>query len=107
MFEIYFMVQGDSGLITNDHALRQWSFAYLSSLSQTDRQEGKKEPRIANRLENMLNEAGFSTVRCEMRKIHLSPWDVASKVPCAPVFEIVLSTNEATQTRETARSVIL
>lgn len=68
MVEIYFNVQSDSGLLTENHALRQWSSKYIQSLDDI------KDMRAGNKLGNLLTAAGLVDIETKMIPLPLSGW---------------------------------
>lgn len=68
MVEIYFNVQSDSGLMTEQNALRIWSTQYMGALGDV------KDLRVGTRLRNLLTEAGLVEVDATMIPLPLSAW---------------------------------
>ncbi|KAK2733755.1 hypothetical protein FQN57_001942 [Myotisia sp. PD_48] len=68
MVEIYFNVQSDSGVLTEDHALRQWSTKYISAL------EDIKDVRAGMKLNNFMSSAGLTQIESKMIALPLSGW---------------------------------
>ena len=62
------MCQSDNGSITDSHALRRWSVAYMRA------HESTKDPRVPMQLQTHLTEAGMVNVESRMIPIPLSPW---------------------------------
>ena len=68
MIECYYLCQSDNGTITDQHALRQWSNKYMSSL------QGLKDLRAPLRLQQMFQAAGFVDIESKMIPLPLSGW---------------------------------
>lgn len=68
MIECYYMCQSDNGSITESHAIRQWSNAYIRSL------DGVKDPRAPLQLQSMLTAAGFVDIESQMIPLPLCGW---------------------------------
>ena len=68
MIECYYMCQSDNGSITDSHAIRQWSNAYMRSLNEV------KDPRAPLQLQSMLAAAGFINVESQMIPLPLCGW---------------------------------
>jgi hypothetical protein len=62
------MCQSDNGSITESHAIRQWSNAYMRSL------DGVKDPRAPLQLQSMLTAAGLVNVESQMIPLPLCGW---------------------------------
>ena len=68
MVDCYYMCQSDSGSITDESALRQWSTKYIQSLADM------KDPRAPLQLQNMCNAAGLVSVESRMIPLPLCEW---------------------------------
>ena len=68
MIECYYMCQSDNGSITESHAIRQWSNAYINSL------DGIKDARAPLQLQSMLTAAGFVDIESQMIPLPLCAW---------------------------------
>lgn len=74
MIEFHLQINSDSGRLEDTNALLQWSRAYLESLNQTVRQEGKRDRSAPGRLASMMQAAGFEDIGHAIENIHMSPW---------------------------------
>lgn len=87
MVECDYMCQSDNGSITDSHALRQWSKAYIDAI------ENIKDPRAPVRLESLFNAAGFVEVERQMIPLPLSGWstgkDTVSSTSSRPCAECI------------------
>ncbi|KAH9887101.1 hypothetical protein F4778DRAFT_786402 [Xylariomycetidae sp. FL2044] len=68
MVELDLNAQSDNGTLTDGHALRQWSQAYLRAM------EHHKNPRAPRRLGNWLRSAGFTDVEQRMIPLPMCGW---------------------------------
>ncbi|KAI1986315.1 hypothetical protein LOZ53_004733 [Ophidiomyces ophidiicola] len=68
MVEIYFNIQSDSGALTEQHALREWSRKYIKSL------ENVKDLRIGMKLNNLMASSGLVDIESKMIPLPLSGW---------------------------------
>ncbi|KAI1075040.1 hypothetical protein F5B20DRAFT_397932 [Whalleya microplaca] len=68
MVEIDFNAQSDNGSLTDGHALRQWSQAYLRAMEQ------HKNPRAPRRLAGWMRNAGFTEVNERMIPLPMCGW---------------------------------
>ncbi|MCJ1385848.1 hypothetical protein MMC17_008972 [Xylographa soralifera] len=68
LVECYYMCQSDNGSITDASAMRQWSNNYIRAL------EGRKDPRVALQMQNMLAAAGFTDIEGRMIPLPLCGW---------------------------------
>lgn len=69
MAEYYYNFQSDAGLLTQDHALRQWGDAYRSAMEIEHR-----DPRVGHRLGQMMADAGLVDVRSIKYDLPIGPW---------------------------------
>lgn len=76
--ECYHMCQSDNGMITETHALRQWSRLYLRSL------DGLKDLRAPLRMQDLLTAAGLVNIEAKMIPLPLCEWPLGM-VPVAPL----------------------
>lgn len=70
LIEYYPLIQSDSGLLTNDSAVRRWWANYEPALAQLDR-----DPRIGRNLANLLIQNGYQNVVQEMERLPIGGWD--------------------------------
>ncbi|RDW79767.1 hypothetical protein BP6252_04405 [Coleophoma cylindrospora] len=68
LVEMYFSVQSDNGTLTEDHALRQWTAAYMDSLRDV------KDLRAPLRLREMLTAAGFVDIEHKVIPLPTCGW---------------------------------
>ncbi|KAI0009727.1 S-adenosyl-L-methionine-dependent methyltransferase [Xylariaceae sp. FL0662B] len=68
MVEIDYNAQSDNGSLTDGHALRQWSQAYLRAMEQ------HKNPRAPRRLAAWMRSAGFTEVNERMIPLPMCGW---------------------------------
>ena len=74
MIECYYMCQSDNGSITEAHAIRQWSNAYIRSLNEV------KDPRAPLQLQSMLTAAGFVDIESRMIPLPLCGWSSGTSI---------------------------
>ncbi|RYO81616.1 hypothetical protein DL766_000849 [Monosporascus sp. MC13-8B] len=73
LVEIYFNAQSDNATLTDGHALRRWSSAYLGAMGQS------KNPRVPGRLAALMRGAGFREVEELMFPLPLCGWTNGSR----------------------------
>ncbi|KAI9844445.1 MAG: hypothetical protein M1838_002181 [Thelocarpon superellum] len=78
MVELYYNCQSDNGSLTDDHALRQWSSQYLSSM------DGLKDLRAPMRLAQMMRDAGLVDLETRMIPLPLCAWSNVSRTVLVP-----------------------
>ena len=74
MMEMDLFFQSDSGQIDETHALRQWSRAYIESLTRTNTVHGRKDRQAPKQLDSMMMSAGFTNVQQRVMTLPMSPW---------------------------------
>ena len=75
MVEIYYNCQSDNGSLTEDHALRQWSSKYMTSLADV------KDLRAPLRLGQMIQSAGLVGLETRMIPLPLCGWSTGTVSP--------------------------
>ncbi|KAJ9635888.1 hypothetical protein H2201_000119 [Coniosporium apollinis] len=68
LVEYYYIIQSDSGLLTDNHALQQWGNAYRQCM------EGERDPRIGRRLPELLRTAGLVDVQERSFRMPIGGW---------------------------------
>lgn len=68
MVEYYYNFQSDSGLLTDDHAIRKW-YAYYRRAMETER-----DPRVGSRLQDLMRNAGLVDVQGLQYNLPIGPW---------------------------------
>ena len=68
LVEYYYMIQSDSGLLTSNHSLQQWSDGYRAAL------DGERDPRAGRSLSQMLRRAGFHNVEERTYRVPIGSW---------------------------------
>ena len=73
------MCQSDNGSITDTSAMRQWSNNYIRAL------DGRKDPRVALQMQNMLVTAGFTDIEGRMIPLPLCGWSNSRHSPSVTI----------------------
>ena len=68
MVEYYYIVQSDSGLLTDDHALQQWGQVYRGAMEQD------RDPRIGRTLAEKMRAAGLHDIHSRTFHIPIGNW---------------------------------
>ena len=68
LVEYYYIIQSDSGLLTSDHSLRQWSDGYKAAL------ESVRDPRAGRNLSQMLRIAGLDRIEERTFRVPIGSW---------------------------------
>ncbi|KAF2145231.1 uncharacterized protein K452DRAFT_316320 [Aplosporella prunicola CBS 121167] len=74
MAEFYYIIQSDSGMLTDEHALMQWSNAYRH-ITERDR-----DPRIGRHLGQMMRTAGLADVQEVTYRMPIGGWPADPKL---------------------------
>jgi hypothetical protein len=69
MMEYYPNIQSDSGLLPNQSALTQWWNTYVEAMKESNR-----SPRIGQRLQHLMNEAGLREVYGSSINLPIGAW---------------------------------
>lgn len=70
MMEYYANIQSDSGRLSSQSALRRWWEAYVSAMERSNR-----DPRIGQRLQQLMTEAGLRDVGGTIMHVPIGGWD--------------------------------
>lgn len=70
MMEYYPNIQSSNGRLTDQSALRRWYQAYVSAMERSNR-----NPRIAQRLQQHLVDAGLRDVQGLVYHLPIGGWD--------------------------------
>ncbi|OMP88818.1 hypothetical protein BK809_0005539, partial [Diplodia seriata] len=68
MAEFYYIIQSDSGLLTDEHALMQWSNGYRHTMEQD------RDPRAGRHLGQLMRTAGLSDVQEVTYRMPIGGW---------------------------------
>lgn len=70
MVEYYPNIQSDNGRLSSQSALRRWWEAYVSAMERSNR-----SPRIGQRLQSLMSEAGLRDVGGSILHLPIGGWD--------------------------------
>lgn len=73
LVEYYYIIQSDSGQLTAEHALQQWSDGYRAAMEQD------RDPRVGRHLANMLTTAGYTEVQERSYRVPLGGWPAGER----------------------------
>lgn len=76
MVEYHFIIQSDSGMLTDGHALQQWQSAYKWYMDQ------EKDPRIGRRLAQLMRDAGLDRIQEHMYRLPIGSWPTGKYSAC-------------------------
>lgn len=68
MAELYYNIQSDSGMLTEEHALYQWGEKYRSAM------ERDRDPRVGNRLVELMRTARLGEVQSRYIPLPIGEW---------------------------------
>lgn len=68
MVEFYYIIQSDSGLLTDDHALTHWSNGYRYSM------DGDRDPRAGRNLGQLMRNAGLADIEEVTYRLPIGGW---------------------------------
>lgn len=68
MAEFYYIIQSDSGLLTDEHALMQWSNGYRYTM------ERDRDPRVGRHLGQLMRSAGLVDVQEVTYRMPIGGW---------------------------------
>ena len=74
MVEYYYNFQSDSGLLTDDHAIRKW-YTYYRRAMETER-----DPRVGSRLQDLMRNAGLVDVQGLQCNLPIGPWSTGMAI---------------------------
>ncbi|KAF1983327.1 S-adenosyl-L-methionine-dependent methyltransferase [Aulographum hederae CBS 113979] len=83
LVEYYYIIQSDSGRLTDEHALRQWDTAYRASMDGLNR-----EPRVGRNLAAMLRSAGLSDIQERTIHVPIGGWQADTKMQAVGMANI-------------------
>ncbi len=69
MIEYYPLVQSDSGLLTDQSAVRRWWESYEAAMQRL-----RRDPRIGRRLNDLLTQNGYRDVAVEVQHLPIGGW---------------------------------
>jgi hypothetical protein len=90
MIEYKPLIQSDSGRLSNQSALRKWWDTYVSAMESAHR-----SPRIGQRLQSLMTEAGLRDVGGKQIQLPVGGWDSGI---CCPLFFHYFLRNESFST---------
>jgi hypothetical protein len=83
MMEYYPNIQSDSGLLSDQSALRRWWAKYVAAMERSNR-----NPRIGQRLQQLMLEAGLRDVRGELLHIPIGAWGTGRQLSfLSPIYQ--------------------
>jgi hypothetical protein len=71
--EYYYIIQSDSGRLTDDHALQQWGQAYRGAM------ERDRDPRIGRSLVDKMRSAGLHDVHSRTIHVPIGDWPTGER----------------------------
>lgn len=74
MVEYYYNFQSDSGLLTDNHAIRRW-YAYYRHAMETER-----DPRVGSRLQDLMRNAGLVDIQGLQYSLPIGPWSTGMAI---------------------------
>lgn len=66
--EFYYIIQSDSGMLTDEHALQRWGTAYRAAMEQ------ERDPRIGRNIRDLLRDAGLVDVNERSYRMPIGDW---------------------------------
>jgi hypothetical protein len=76
MVEYHFIIQSDSGLLTDSHAIQQWQAAYKWYMDL------ERDPRIGRRLTQHMRDAGLDRVQEQTYRLPIGSWPTGMYPAC-------------------------
>lgn len=74
MAEFYYIIQSDSGMLTDDHALMQWSNGYRYTM------ERDRDPRVGRHLGQLMRAAGLVDVQEVTYRMPIGGWSTGKEL---------------------------
>lgn len=74
MVEYYYNFQSDSGLLTDNHAIRRWYAYYRRAM------EAERDPRVGSRLQDLMRNAGLVDVQGLQYSLPIGPWSTGMAI---------------------------
>lgn len=85
MVEYHFIIQSDSGLLTDAHAIQQWQNAYKWYMEQ------EKDPRVGRRLSQLMRDAGLDSIQEYTYRLPIGSWPTGESIVMAASNEGAMS----------------